>query len=129
MRKRRRKTPQYYYNIQKQSAKARGIGWNFTFETWWAVWEASGKWEKRGCRAGQYVMGRHGDSGIYEPDNVSIIEASQNNSAGMTGWPARKQAREKAKAKETATAPTVVVTELVNDGRRIQIQLDAFERR
>ena len=91
----RRKTPQYYYNQQKQSAKARGIPWEFSgWEEWYAVWEASGLWEKRGCRKGQYVMARNGDTGTYRTGNVSIIEAGHNAKEGITGWPEKKAKRE-----------------------------------
>jgi hypothetical protein len=91
---RRRKTPQYYYNNQRQSAKVRGIEWEFTFETWWAVWEASGKWEQRGKRTGQYCMARNGDTGPYAPWNVRIVQVSENNRDGMKDWQAKKKARE-----------------------------------
>jgi hypothetical protein len=91
---RRRKTPQYYYNGQKQSAKARGIEWLFTFETWWEVWERSGKYDKRGCRTGQYVMARHGDTGPYAPWNVSIVEAGKNNADGMKEYQNKKKSGE-----------------------------------
>jgi hypothetical protein len=103
-RRRRQKTPMYFYHQQKSSAAKRdrearakglpGIEWLFTFERWWAVWEASGKWEQRGCRRGEYVMARHGDTGPYAPDNVSIVEAGVNGAAALRGWGEKKKARE-----------------------------------
>lgn len=66
------------YQFQRCKADERGIRWDFTIHTWWAVWEASGKWPERGKLAHQYVMGRHGDEGPYAPDNVSIITVKQN---------------------------------------------------
>jgi hypothetical protein len=111
--KHRRKTPQYYYNQQKQSAKRRknsdgsiGIPWEFTFETWWEVWEKSGKWEQRGCRAGQYCMRRKNDAGPYSPDNVYIGEVIENNREGMLGWRARQ--REEKLRTEPITEPVMV---------------------
>ena len=105
-RRRRQKTPMYFYHQQKSKAAMRSreqvakglppIDWQFTFETWWPVWEASGLWKKRGCRRGQYVMARHGDTGPYNPDNVSIVEAGANGAAALKNWPAKKREREAA---------------------------------
>lgn len=72
-------TPGYKYRQQRSSAHARGVEWMMTFDEWWAVWEASGKWHLRGHRDGQYVMGRHGDTGPYAVGNVSIIPANVNH--------------------------------------------------
>lgn len=69
-------TPKGRYQCQKRSAKKRNISWNFTFNSWWKVWQDSGKWEER-THCG-YVMGRNGDTGPYSPDNVQIITHSQN---------------------------------------------------
>ena len=76
------RTPRGKYRSQKVHAKKRGIGWEFTFETWWAVWQRSGRWSQRGKRAGCYVMARHGDKGPYARWNVSIIPHEQNASEG-----------------------------------------------
>ncbi len=73
------RTPQYKFRQQRSSAKARGVEWLMTFEEWWSVWEASGKWHLRGHRDGEYVMGRHGDVGPYAKGNVSIILANENH--------------------------------------------------
>ena len=49
MREYRAKNPaRNAYNTQKSGAKKRGIAFLLTFEQWWSVWEASGKWENRG---------------------------------------------------------------------------------
>jgi hypothetical protein len=90
----RRKTPQYYYNQQKQNAKRRGIAWEFDFEDWWKIWRDSGKWGERGCNRGQFVMARNGDSGSYRVGNVSIVEAGFNGSEALKGWGEKKRKRE-----------------------------------
>jgi hypothetical protein len=66
------------YWVQKAAAKVRNIEWNFTFESWWAIWEQSGKWEKRGRKKGQYCMTRFNDIGSYSPNNVVIKLHSEN---------------------------------------------------
>jgi hypothetical protein len=74
-------TPLYKFKQQRSSAKARDIEWLMTFEEWWGVWSASGLWSQRGCRDGEYVMGRHGDIGPYAAWNVSIILCNENHAA------------------------------------------------
>ena len=71
-------TPKGAYIAHKARAKYRGIAWEFTFETWWKVWQDSGKWEQRGLNKGQYVMCRHKDVGPYSPQNVRI-DTTENN--------------------------------------------------
>lgn len=68
------------YTEQRYIAKQRSIEWLFTFETWWDMWQQSGKWEQRGRKRGQWCMGRRGDTGPYSPDNVDIILVEQNSS-------------------------------------------------
>jgi hypothetical protein len=109
----RRKTPQFYYNQQKQNAKHRGIPWEFDFEDWWKVWRDSGKWGERGCKLGQFVMARRGDAGPYSVENVVIMEAGKNGSEALINWPEKKRARkaEEAKMEECCTAFAKVVVE------------------
>ena len=64
------------YQCQKRRAKKRNIEWLFTFESWMAVWEASGHWQDRKFLG--YVMARKNDIGPYSPDNVYITTHSQN---------------------------------------------------
>ena len=66
------------YRQQRHNTNHRGIAWEITFPEWWAVWEDSGKWDRRGRGIGQYVMGRINDLGPYSKDNVRIISHSQN---------------------------------------------------
>lgn len=71
-------TPEGKYYQQSLQAKQRGIPWEFTFDKWWAVWQASGKWDQRGPRIGQYVMARRGDVGFYSEENVVICTSTAN---------------------------------------------------
>lgn len=71
-----RVSPKGRYAMHKKNAEIRGIPWEFTFETWWAVWEDSGKWAERG--RGGYMMCRFGDTGPYSPTNVRIDTVVSN---------------------------------------------------
>jgi hypothetical protein len=73
------KTPKGKYIAQKRQAKQRGIEWQLTFDGWMDLWVQSGKWELRGTKRGQYVMGRRGDVGPYSKDNIYICECTQNH--------------------------------------------------
>ena len=73
------KSPKAKYLCQKWRAKSRGIAWEISFEEWWAIWDASGKYHLRGGAAHNYVMARFGDKGPYHKDNVRICLASENN--------------------------------------------------
>lgn len=66
------------YTAQKSDAKRRGIQFLMTFAQWWAIWEDSGHWLRRGYLKGQYVMSRYGDKGAYEVGNVHICLAEEN---------------------------------------------------
>lgn len=57
--------------MQRNKAKHRGIPWEFTFDTWWAMWKPY--WEFRGNRRGLLVMARRGDYGAYSPSNCVIV--------------------------------------------------------
>ena len=70
------------YLKQRHQAKRRGIGFLLTFEEWWAIWQASGRWEQRGIRRGQYCMARFGDEGPYAVGNVWISTVEENSSDG-----------------------------------------------
>lgn len=69
-------TPKGKYQCQKRRAKKRNIPWEFTFESWWNLWQESGHWEERKFMG--YVMARIGDTGSYSPTNVYITTHSQN---------------------------------------------------
>jgi hypothetical protein len=71
-------TPKGKYQKHKVNAGRRGVPFNLTFEQWWAIWEASGKWALRGNRRGRYCMARNGDLGAYEVGNVRIEKHETN---------------------------------------------------
>jgi hypothetical protein len=66
------------FKSQRSSATKRGIRFLLSFDEWWKIWQASGKWEQRGRLAGQYVMARFGDSGPYAANNVRICTKGEN---------------------------------------------------
>lgn len=66
-------TPMAQYQFQRSNAKRRGIAWDFSFDSWLAVWVASGHFAQRGRGRGKYVMARRGDIGPYSPTNVEIV--------------------------------------------------------
>lgn len=74
------KSPFSKYGKQRWHAARRGIEWNISFREWWRIWQASGKWEQRGCWSQDYVMARIGDSGAYEVGNVYITTVIDNHS-------------------------------------------------
>ncbi len=67
------------YKQHENAAKARGIPFLLTFEEWWDIWQASGKWDQRGRRGGEYCMARLHDRGGYERDNVKICLTDENH--------------------------------------------------
>lgn len=73
------RTPRGAFSLQKRNAATRGIPWELTFWQWWSIWQASGKWDKRGRGQG-YVMCRSGDEGPYSASNVFIALAAENSS-------------------------------------------------
>ena len=70
--------PRRRYIMQLHNAKARGIGWELTFEQWWSIWQDSGRWQERGCHADNYCMCRIGDVGPYAVGNVFIATFREN---------------------------------------------------
>lgn len=73
------------YTEHRASAKRRGIPFRLTFDEWWSIWLASGYWEERGKRRGQFVMARPGDVGAYEVGNVFITTTEDNTREEMLG--------------------------------------------
>jgi hypothetical protein len=72
-------TPKGKYIRQRANADRRGIPWEFTFETWWKVWEDSGMWDERGVGRNAYCMSRINDEGPYCPGNVEIKPQWENS--------------------------------------------------
>ena len=91
------------YNTQVAGAKARGIEWQFTFESWLEWWGKD--IDQRGNKSGQLVMARIGDTGSYHPDNVRKITCNENHSeahtngvVGIKGKPLSEEHRAKISA-------------------------------
>ena len=64
---------------QRQSARRRGIEFDFSFESWLQFWLDSGHWYQRGIKsADSYVMSRFNDTGPYRLDNV-VIKSNRDN--------------------------------------------------
>lgn len=71
--------PKGVYIRQKANARRRTIPWEFTFDSWWKLWEDSGHWGQRGTRRGDYCMARKNDQGPYSPENCLIIPFGHNS--------------------------------------------------
>jgi hypothetical protein len=69
------------YAQHRHNAEVRGVGWNFTFDQWWKVWQDSGCWTERGWGADKYCMCRFGDIGPYAVGNVFIATNRENCSS------------------------------------------------
>lgn len=74
------------FKQQRSNAKRRGIEWSMTLAQWWAIWQASGQWERRGRGKGRYVMSRIKDSGGYEVGNVHVQLAEENSLEAVDKW-------------------------------------------
>lgn len=96
------KTPKGKYIRQRANSHTRGIEWLFTFESWWKIWEESGKWEERGTGPGQFYMCRKGDIGPYAPWNVDIKSHSENS---KEMWEVKKAKAQRALTEEEKWAP------------------------
>lgn len=84
------KGPRRRYIEHRANAQKRRIPFLLSFEEWWEIWQASGKWDRRGNRRGRYCMARYSDQGAYEVGNVSIClietnRAERNFNYPMTG--------------------------------------------
>lgn len=83
-------SPKGKFNCHKGNAKKRGVPFLLTFDQWWDIWQRSGKWDKRGCKPGCYVMARRGDTGPYAVYNVDIVKFTRNLAEGrITRWRGR----------------------------------------
>lgn len=58
------------YQMHRNNAKVRGIGFELTFKEWLDWWHDTGHYHERGSKRGQYVMGRIGDRGVYKLGNI-----------------------------------------------------------
>lgn len=73
------------FTTQRSKSKKRGILFLLSFDEWWSIWRASGRWHERGRGQGQYCMARFGDVGAYEVGNVKIILRTDNTSEACLG--------------------------------------------
>lgn len=83
----KKKSEREKYGDARRAAKLRGIPFLMAFEEWIGMWKASGHWEQRGWRRGQYVMARPGDKGPYEIGNVKICLAEENRAERNQNYP------------------------------------------
>lgn len=69
-------SPMQRYVEHRRNAGRDNTAWEFTFRTWWEMWETSGKWEERGV--GKYVLGREGDASVpMSPKTCRITTVSE----------------------------------------------------
>jgi len=73
------------YADQRRSARRRGVPFLLEFHIWQWLWLASGKWNQRGNRRGDYVMARNGDAGPYAVGNVFFQTVADNARQGNQG--------------------------------------------
>jgi hypothetical protein len=68
------------FNSHKQTAKCRGIVFNFTFDEWYSWWLANGvdKNFPTGNAASTPCMSRYNDTGAYDMANVYLSDKSAN---------------------------------------------------
>ena len=71
------------YRIQKHSAAKRGIPFLLTFEQWSEWWLTDDRWLRRGRKAGQFQMGRKGNSGPFSPDNVECATKEEKQKSQL----------------------------------------------
>lgn len=88
--RRYRQTPRGKYSLHKRNALHRGVGFELTFDQWWAIWSLSGKWGQRGNRKGLFCMMRYADRGPYAVGNVSIGSWSANTAERNQTSPVRR---------------------------------------
>jgi hypothetical protein len=72
------------YGAQKYNAKQRGVEFKLTFADWYKWWIETGHYSERGCKNGQYVMGRIGDQGAYELGNIYCCTTNENGSVAKS---------------------------------------------
>lgn len=80
------------YRNHKNSAACRGIKFALSFGQWLAVWQTSGKLDRRGRGKGHYCMSRIKDSGGYELGNVHIQPCDENSREAVSKWAGKTKA-------------------------------------
>ena len=87
--------PYRAYAAQRNSARIRGIGWEFAFASWWAIWQPY--FHMRGPSKNHLCMARELDEGPYSPDNVYLTTNMGNSEDYQRRNPARVEERRKRK--------------------------------
>ena len=95
----------YAYTNHKSHAKRRKVPFLLTFEEWWSLWDASGKFTERGHKKGQYVMARFRDEGPYAIGNVRICTVEENHAEAWKLKPDRHRHRRKSASSKTSRPP------------------------
>ena len=70
--------PTYVFFRKKHNAIRAGINWTLKFGDWWKLWSESGKWEERGRKNHEYVLGRKTNKRGFTPENSVIITNKEN---------------------------------------------------
>ena len=78
------KDPYVMFMRHQSGAASRGIGFKFSFDQWWAIWEPH--WANRGKSSLQLCMCRKGDKGDYEAGNVRIATNKENCHERALEW-------------------------------------------
>ena len=82
------KDPYKAFLSHASGAANRGIGFKFTFEEWWDIWQPH--WANRGKGALQLCMCRRADQGDYEPGNVRIATNKENCHERLLEWKTKR---------------------------------------
>ena len=70
----------------KAQAKHRGEPYEFTYESWRAVWQVSGKQDEMGRLRHHYTMVRRDPTQAWSADNVKIMKRSQHHTRRETKY-------------------------------------------
>jgi hypothetical protein len=66
------------YLRAKAQAKFRKEFWEFSFEDWWAMWEASGQWHNKGKKAHEYCMMQHDTDQGWTKANAYVATRAEH---------------------------------------------------
>lgn len=72
------KIAKWRYDQCVDIAKSNGTPFTLTFEQWWAIWDASGKFENRGRKKGQYCMACIEPKRGFVKGNVKIVTVEES---------------------------------------------------
>jgi hypothetical protein len=69
--------PVWTFRESRRQAVSVGYEWDISIKDWWAIWQASGKWEQRGRKAESYALFRKDNQGPFSADNLEVVTFSQ----------------------------------------------------